>query len=247
MTISVLQWNVLFNEDIQHITEFLKANPADVVCLQELTLNYSKQSEKNTPRFVAEQLSYNYFAKEISLEKESGEPFILANGIFSRFPIISSRYVWINKTAGDGGYDDEHRAYIEVDLKTPAGNLTVATTHMSFVPYFKDTPRKKREADDLAKEIRSHDKRFIFTGDLNATPDTYTIKTISKHLKNAGPDLGQKTWTTKPFSYQGFEETKRNWRLDYVFTTKDLEVLSAEILETDYSDHLPIMATVSVE
>ncbi len=246
MTISVLQWNVLFQEDIHNIVEFLKLNPADIICLQELTINYPKQTEKNTPQYVAEQLGYEYYAKEITLKKSSGESFILANGIFSRFPIVGTKYSWINKTTGAGGYDDEHRVYVEVSIKLPVGNVTFATTHMSFTPYFKSTPRKKREADELIKEIRLHNKSYIFTGDLNSAPDTYTVKEISKHLKNVGPELQQNTWTTKPFSYQGFEETERNWRLDYIFATKDIKVKSAEILETVYSDHLPIFVSIEI-
>lgn len=245
MIISVLQWNILFTEDIHGIAAFLKAHPADIICLQELTIDYPTQRVKDTPRFIAQQLGYNYFAKDIPLKKTDGQIMNLGNGIFSRFPIVSTRLAWINET-GQGGSDDERRAYLEVTLKIPGGEVTVATTHLSFIPYFKNTPRKEREAGDLMTETTRHKTHFIFTGDLNATPDSSIVQAISRHLKNAGPEFGQKTWTTKPFSYMGFEETKRNWRLDYVLITKDIQVVSAEILETNYSDHLPILAKLEI-
>ena len=246
MTITVLQWNVYFQEDIHNIAEFLKANPADVICLQELTIDYAKQTVKNTPLYIAEQLGYNYYSQEVPFKRRDGTLLNLTNGIFSRFPIENTRPAWIHESINQNDKNDQRRAYLEATLKIPGSNVTIATTHLSFAPAFTNTPRKKREADDLCKEMSRHDKAFIFTGDLNATPDSYMVKTISKHLKNAGPDPQQKTWTTKPFSYQGFEETQRNWRLDYIFTTKDVKVLKAEILETNYSDHLPIFTKLMI-
>ena len=53
--------------------------------------------------------------------------------------------------------------------------------------------------------------------------------------------MTQATWTTKPFDYGGFAETELRWRLDYAFATPDLEITSAKIVETEYSDHLPIL------
>ena len=67
------------------------------------------------------------------------------------------------------------------------------------------------------------------------------MQEIQKYLKNAGPDPSEKTWTTKPFSYKGFEASTLDWRLDYCFVTPDLQITSAEVVKTSYSDHLPIL------
>jgi endonuclease/exonuclease/phosphatase (EEP) superfamily protein YafD len=113
---------------------------------------------------------------------------------------------------------------------------------MSYTHQFEITPRKTQETDTLVDIISSHKSSYIFTGDLNAVPGSYTINRIAKYLKNAGPDITQATWTTKPFSYDNFEETELKWRLDYIFATDDIKVTSTEILNTNYSDHLPILA-----
>ena len=63
---------------------------------------------------------------------------------------------------------------------------------------------------------------------------------------NLGPDYHEKTWTTKPFSYNGFSENSLNWRLDFVFGTKDIKVISSEIIKTDLSDHLPILIKIEI-
>lgn len=170
----------------------------------------------------------------------------MANGIFSKYPIISTSYQWINEASGTGRYDDEYRAYIEATLDIEGFEVTVATTHMSYTNAFVSTSRKQQETLRLVALLRSKQSRFIFTGDLNATTDSPTIRAVSNVLRNIGPVPEKSTWTTKPFSYDGFEETELKWRLDYVFTSYDVKTISAKILDTVYSDHLPILAEVEL-
>jgi endonuclease/exonuclease/phosphatase (EEP) superfamily protein YafD len=94
--------------------------------------------------------------------------------------------------------------------------------------------------------LASKKDNYVVTGDLNATPDSYLVPKIEKLLSHAGPKYEVKTWTTKPFSYNGFDETELNWRLDYVFATSDVCVVSSEVVPTEYSDHLPIITQLSV-
>jgi endonuclease/exonuclease/phosphatase family metal-dependent hydrolase len=247
MLISVLQWNVWYQEDIRHIAAFIQEVDPDILCLQELTIDHSIQTVKHTPDYLTGHLGYYTFYHPIHIDTQEGNRVTIANGIFSRFPISRRHFAWINKPKGVGGFDDEHRAYVEANLDLPdTPPLTVATAHMSYTQRFETTPAKQAETDVLLHQLERHHDRLIFTGDLNVLPDSPTIKAVSNHLKSAGPDFQQNTWTTKPFDYQGFHETKLNWRLDYVFATSDLKPVSAEILQTDYSAHLPILAKFEV-
>ncbi len=246
MEITILQWNIWYQEDIRNVTTFLRQHPADMICIQELSINLPEQSVPDTPKYIAETLGYNYYYKDLPLNSTDGKVIAWADGVFSKFPITNKRFVWINKPKGKGGYDDEYRAYVEITVEIGGKELTVATTHMSYTDRFHETANKRQEANKLAGIIKDRRRNYIFAGDLNATPDSYTIEQISKHLEHTGPDYEQKTWTTKPFSYRGFKATTLGWRLDYIFVTKDIEVLSAKILETDYSDHLPIFAKLKL-
>lgn len=247
MLISVLQWNTWYQEDIRHIARFLHEVNPDIFCLQELTIDHSVQAVKHTPDYLTGHLGYYTYYHPIRIEAPDGRRATIANGIFSRFPITRHRFAWINEPKGAGGYDDEYRAYVEATLDLPHNpSVTIATTHLSYTHRFEPTPAKQAETDALIQQLSRHHDRLVFTGDLNAPPDSPTIKAIGKHLKSAGPDPTEKTWTTKPFDYQGFAETDLNWRLDYVFATPDLKPVSAEILPTDYSDHLPILAKFDV-
>lgn len=242
MKFTILQWNVWYKEDIRNVAKFLREHPADLICLQELTIQNIPEIG-HTPDYIARQLGYHHFYKEIDL----GEGKInIANGIFSKYPIASTDWHWVNEASGTGHYDDEYRAYVEATLDVNGTQVTVATTHMSYTNAFVSTPRKMQETQRLVDIIKTKKERFIFTGDLNAAPDSPIIQAINGVLQNVGPDFEQPTWTTKPFSYDGFEETELRWRLDYIFASPDIKTVSAEVLKTEYSDHLPVMVEVSV-
>lgn len=242
MQVSIIQWNVWYKEDIRNVAKLLLDHSADVICLQELTLQDISEIG-HTPDYIAKQLGYHHFYKAI----DQGEGEIdIANGIFSRYPIIDTKWEWINTATGTGHYDDEYRAYVEATIDVSGRKLTVATTHMSYSNAFVSTLRKKQEADRLAAILKTKKQSYVFTGDLNAAPGAPTINKVSAILHNVGPNLMEKTWTTKPFSYDGFEETELRWRLDYIFATSDIKTISAEVLKTDYSDHLPVLAQIEL-
>ncbi len=242
MKLSILQWNVWYKEDICNIAAFLKEHPADVICLQEMTIQDTSESG-HAPNYIAKQLGYGYFYKAIPLGEDE-PPFV--NGVFSKYPIVHTNWQWVNEAGGSGHYDDEYRAYVEVTIDVDGEQVTVATTHLFYSHGFVNTTRKEHEADRLVAILKTKSERFVLTGDLNAAPDSPTIQKVGSVLKNVGPDLSQKTWTTKPFAYDGFEENNLNWRLDYIFATPDVKTVSAEILKTDFSDHLPIWAEVEL-
>lgn len=246
MKLTLLQWNVWYKEDIRNITNEIKRLNPDIVCLQELTVNHEDQEIKDTIKHVAGMLGYNFYAPLIPLRELEGQELSLANGIFTKFPIKSQKRVWINEPTGGGGYDDEYRAYVEVVLDIDGQDLAVGTVHMSYTHRFEVTESKKAETDKLVSELKKPTIPFIFTGDLNATDESYTIEEVSKILKNAGPAHDEKTWTTKPFSYQGFEEDKLNWRLDYTFVNEKIRVANSNVVETPYSDHLPLLVEVEL-
>jgi endonuclease/exonuclease/phosphatase family metal-dependent hydrolase len=234
--VTFLQWNVLYGEDIHNIAAFLKAEQPDIACLQELTIGYPKQTEADTPHYLAETLGYHYYHKDQAIDGTDGDHLTFVIGIFSRFPMTSKRFVWLNQPEWGG----EFRAYIEVDLEVDGRTLTVGTTHLTYTDRFIPTTSKEQEFARLLATVQGREQRFILSGDLNVVPDFHGIAELRQRFQPADPPYGQKTWTTKPFDYLGFKTNELDWRLDYVFASRDIKVLDTVILPTDYSDHLPV-------
>ncbi len=238
----LLQWNIWYREDTKNVLEALRETDAEILCLQELTINHPEfNRDVNVPEFLARELGFNYiFAPAVEKENQK-----YGNGIFSRFPILSSKTCFIQNppenSEGSVDYSQEGRIYVEASIQTDEGEVTVGTAHKSYTDRFAMTLAKETETNRLIGILRAKKERYIFAGDLNTLPGSYTINEISKVLNHCGPAMDEKTWTTKPFSYNGFEANTLDWRLDYCFATADIQIKDAKVVKTIYSDHLPIL------
>lgn len=239
MTLKILQWNAWIFEKKENVLNVVKELDPDIVCLQELTIDSTFQGNDNVIEYLAEELGYNQFHKQIKNLAPSDGVGDLANGILTKWPITSTSWQWLQQPQNGGlNYDDQYRAYVEAVIKVSEHELTVGTVHISYTHKFQDTPQRKQEVDNLIEIARNKSSSYVLTGDFNSLPNSYLVSNLQKYLVHAGPEFSNKTWTTKPFSYNGFEETDLNWRLDYVFTTRDVRcyhlVQFKQITQTTY-------------
>jgi endonuclease/exonuclease/phosphatase family metal-dependent hydrolase len=247
MTFKLLQWNIWFEEELENVVSLLEQVDADVICLQELTVNSKLHPGVNFPVMIAQRLKLHSFFKESQSWERDGQKEIQGNGIFSKQPILETDFKFLREGVfNTRDFSKEGRVYLEVKVRVGESILLVGTTHLSYTHKFKESIVKEKEVSKLLDILQDKKGNFVFTGDLNAPPDSSTIKGIEKFLRNCGPDCDQKSWTTKAFNYNDFKENHLNWRLDYVFGTEDMRVKSARILETSYSDHLPILVELDV-
>lgn len=246
MNIKILQWNVWRKERAENIVKEVKKIKPDIFCVQELIQDSRKNID--TAKYIAKQLRLNYFYKQAETWSNREELEAQGNAIFTEFPIIKKTFSYLQKPLHNPpDAMHEGRVYLEVRCKINKQILSVATTHLSFTPFFKITAQRKKEINNLTKILSDKKRNFIFAADLNSAPDSYTVVQISKYLQHAGPVFSQKTWTTKAFDYHHlFREDKLNWRLDYVFTSQDVKVTDAKILKTKYSDHLPVFVKINI-
>lgn len=243
MTIKHLQWNIWYKEKINNVVRLIKELDPDVVSLQELAINcVDNPGIASTAEYVAEKTGMHFHFKEADRWNDDDEMEAIGNGIFSKYPLVRTFAQHVQEPPAEfTDYSHEGRVYIEADIQVGGSVITIGTTHLSYVPWFEITDAKRREADNLLPLLKP--KGYIFSGDLNSSPDSYTITELSKRLRSCGPDHSENTWTTKPFEHGGFEEHELNWRLDYSFASSDMRCVSSEIIKTDFSDHLPILST----
>lgn len=233
MELSLLQWNVSYLEDFKAITKQIKTINPDIVCLQELTLNH-EPNNLDTGKYLASHLGYHsHFEYELS-SLPDGSQALMGEGIFSRYPLIHNG----NESLQAGS----ERKYLYATISTPGGVVHVGTAHLLFHPRFQTTPHKQSMVERLIANIPPNPQPYIFVGDLNSTPRSKAFRTLRHHLKNAGPALTQKTWTTKPFEIGRFRYDQLRYRLDYILYRGSLKPSAATIVPTPLSDHLPILA-----
>jgi endonuclease/exonuclease/phosphatase family metal-dependent hydrolase len=250
MEISILQWNAWYKEKPTSIINFLKEVDADVLCLQELTQTSEYNPGINIPELIESELALQPAFFVAQTWASGGEVLRdQGNAIFSKYPIRDKRKFAIQDFVyDDPNFDEEGRDYIEADIDINGMLLTVGTTHMSYTDRFAGSLRRSTEDSKLIEYIGYDRTNFYFSGDLNATPKSQIINNIPRqtNLRIASPPYDENTWTTKPFSYQGFNVDTLKYRLDYAFASHDIRILSTKILQTTVSDHLPILTVIKI-
>jgi endonuclease/exonuclease/phosphatase family metal-dependent hydrolase len=117
--------------------------------------------------------------------------------------------------------DEEPRAAVIAQMKTPLGALTVANTHLSFVPGW-----NRRQLRRLVHDLRGFPGPRLLTGDLNLTP--VPVRRWS----------GMRTLATAPT----FPAAEPNRQIDHILT--DDEHLRGGAARADLmpiSDHRPLV------
>ena len=186
------------------------------------------------------------FEKEYMDLKNNGNELVLS-GILSRFPISRNTYFYTSEMkAGELGDIKRGSVYIEIEVNINNKKLTIATDHLSYISRFEENDKKTKEVKELIKIIKRKKADFIFSGDLNAPPNSYIVRQLKTYLNSCGPDDNEKSAFSKDLhDYEGWT-TGFEWRLDYVFASKDMKVKSAKIIKTEYSDHLPILVEFEI-
>lgn len=230
----ILQWNIWYKENINNIAKELIRIDADVVCIQELSFVGDDRTSVNVLNQV-----YPYIYYEIADTFLDGRS--QCNAILSKYPVINKNKSYVQEPGMDkNDYSKEGRIYLEASINCNDKAYNIGTTHLSYTHKFEETELKDKEVNRLIDIIKNK-TNYVFTGDLNTISTSKYINKISEYYINHDTI---NTWTTKPFSYNGFEVNELDYKLDYVFTSNDINVKRIEVIDTEYSDHLPILCEI---
>ncbi|MFL5739690.1 MAG: endonuclease/exonuclease/phosphatase family protein [Flavisolibacter sp.] len=236
----------------------IKAQNADILCFQEF-FSSTDPDYYNNLSYISKELAYPYyfFARDSEGPRQWG-----GQVIFSRLPILDSGMIRFPKPSMP-------ETLVHVDVALQGDTIRVYTTHLQSVQFrrkefeeiesIKNTDdgivensknifsKLKRgvvlrcsQADLVKKEISSSPHPFVLTGDFNDVPNSYTYFTIrGEDLKDAFLQTG--LGVGKTFSY-----IAPTLRIDYMFTTPQLEVKQFNRIIKNYSDHYMLVADLMV-
>ena len=154
----ITTWNVnSLAARLQHVLDWTKANPVDVLCLQELKLTDDK-----FPLDVLRAAGYEHCAV-------FGQKTYNGVAVMSRFPLRD-----IVKNIA--GFEDENSRLLSVTLDTPAGELRVVNGYFvnGQAPGSEKFDYKMswlRGLRDYVREELGHHPRLVLLGDFNIAPE----------------------------------------------------------------------------
>lgn len=224
--------------DLERIAREIEAGGAQIIGLQEVDRHWSSRSNyEDQAAWLAARLDMHYaYAANLDLAPEAGRTDRRQYGtaVLSKFPILSSE----NHLLTNIQYAEkptEQRGLLETVIN-------VAGTHVSFYNTHLDH-RRSEQRQLQVKEIlgitSESNRPAVLVGDLNATPQSTEMQQLMASFTDVFAALGQDGDYTMPV-----ENPDR--RIDYILARGEIEPRKAEVIQTAASDHLPVIADISV-
>ncbi|MCX2573212.1 endonuclease/exonuclease/phosphatase family protein [Pedobacter sandarakinus] len=240
----------------EKILQIVKDQNPDVVCFQEFYTRY--KGDFNTVDSLKKMLNSKHYYF-VPTNKNDFEAIGLA--IFSKYPIKKTGKIpFVEGFAGNMS--------IYADLKVNDQILRIYNVHFQSISFEKQDyeyldkvkemntelqPSKRilrmlksaflkrsSQVDVMKKEMASCTTPYLIAGDFNDTPASYVVTQITQGLNNAFIKKGS-----------GFGKTYNgkfpNFQIDYIATSKDLEVLNYKIDEAKLSDHFPVRSDLRLK
>ncbi len=210
--------------DFEIMADAIKSVGADIVGLNEM------RGKGNSSEFLAQteilaKLSgfrQLYFAP--ALEFQSG-PY--GNGFISKYPIIKTENIPVPdpiEKKYDGYY--ETRCLLKAKL---SNGVTVLVCHFGLNP-----DEQENAVKTVIENLES--EKCVLMGDFNVKPDNELLNPIREKMVDTADYFdGEK------FS---FPSDNPNRKIDYIFVSPDIKVLSADIPPIVASDHRPHIAEI---
>lgn len=227
---------------------FIIKTDADVLCLQE----FSGDNHATTKRALDRLMLAGY--------KHHGRGWGSLM-ILSRYPISHQYYHVFPKTYNSYNYADiefkgstirvfnfhlqsiKMGADADVIAHTPNAEYiknNKKTYLTAFKKIAKAQQRRAEQVEKLKNELEATPYPYVVCGDLNDTPFSYAYQYLSTNLSDAYTSCRWGVGTT----YRGKLPLLR---IDYQFCNKDLMFHTLKVFDKDFSDHKPLLSSLSLK
>lgn len=234
MTIKFLSFNIQSCRDYvkRNFDPLLMANTirylgSEIIGLNEVRSDGSHPDFFNHTKIIAESLGYDYYYFGQALTLDSG-PY--GNAIISKYPIKRIKTFIIP----DPVVKDED-AYYETRgiIKAEIADFTVLITHVGLAK--SEQTNAIKTIMNLIDDIKTP---IVLMGDFNMEPNNPLLSPIYSHFIDTAT-----FFSTPLLSFPSINPVKK---IDYIFVTPEIEIITADIPQITASDHYPHTATLKI-
>ena len=221
----------IVTERIRRIGNLIRENNPDLVFLQEVVLDSGLGSFNQAP-VLAEKTGMHMWVFGQCIN--DGLPFyrmIEGNAILSRWPLepLTNQKMAGNKAFYEIGYDDQSTLWCKADIG--GQEILLASVHLNASDFYEVRLPQVQQLLDFAG-----DRPAILAGDFNADPNELEIRRIVDTGKFAVKLNG-------PFTISSYDPHRT---IDHIFVPRDWQLLEHRVIQTDLSDHLPVLSTFRI-
>ncbi len=241
-SVRVLVYNIHAGKDaagqanLERVARLVLEHAADVVLLQEVDRGTRRSGGVDQLQALMDATEFEgAFGRTLDYDGGLYGIAALSRGGFGfqdTVPLV------ISPPQARAGGSHEPRGALVTVVRTRWGRWQAITTHLDASS---GDDYRQQEADDLReilRERRAAGLPLMLGGDMNATPDSAVVKKLLAFgLRDAWTECG----TGDGFTFPASQPIKR---IDYLFLTGTLRCTSAQVLDTQASDHRPLLVTV---
>jgi endonuclease/exonuclease/phosphatase family metal-dependent hydrolase len=242
-SVRVLVFNIHAGKDasgkdnVADVARLIRSTNADVALLQEVDRNTNRSGKVDQLRTLADATGFSA-AFGRSLDYDGGQYGIAA---LARNGFIYDETVGLPVTPLQerAGGSHEPRAALLAVAVSGLGRLQTVNTHLdaSGVDSY-----RRQEVESVLNIVRARLSAVtpvLVAGDFNSEPDSAVVSRFrDTGLRDAWSECGR----GDGFTYPADRPTKR---IDYVFLGGTLRCTAAEVLDTQVSDHRPLLVTLA--
>ncbi len=235
MKIKAATYNILHCEDylkekidFEAFAEVVRKLDADVIGLNEVHGKGKLPEYEEQAEILGKLTGYNYFFAKAT-EIDGPNPF--GNAVLTRLPVKEFSVIPIPDPV-EKKYDNlyETRCILKMITDTDP-QFTILITHFGL------NPDEIENAVNVVIENIT-DENCIFMGDLNSESDNPLMAEIQSRMNDSA--------VIKEIPDCTFIADNPYKRIDYIFTSKNIKVLSYSVPEIVLSDHRPVITELEV-
>ena len=254
----LVSFNISIKKDnTSGVIDLLNNLAPDFVALQESMMPHEKsvyagfRSGEDISNYFFDQMPYSFFAPLYIAKcvtnsgvviKDFGGKAEQGTQVLSRHPICSAE----NKFYYGGykiGYDATHfkekdwaRSILVAIISLPNNKkIKIIDVHGIWNLTRMGDNRTIAQSEFIIAELLKDEMPTIVAGDFTLLPESPSIKMLEQYLTNLS--VKYKLQITRPKS----DNDKKCMVVDYIFVTNDIKVKDFMVVDTDVSDHLPLM------
>ena len=220
--------------NLERIADLILNRKADLVALQEVDDSVERSFKINIPDSLARLTGMHYYFSK-NIEYQGGE---YGNAILSRYPIKEKNnhhYKMIR--------EGEQRGLLQIVVDINGNKIGFMNTHIDFRGDDTERLMNVEEIKDIAAPLEFP---VIICGDFNDIPLGRTHTNMLENFK----DVWEELKSNEGFTYPADNPIKR---IDYIFYANSdqnnykLTPISADVINSDASDHLPVVAEFEMD
>ncbi len=247
-------------DNSKEIGNFIKSQNPDIVAFQEIIRYFDEsvfdmyKSKKHIEEIIGKKLPYSFFGPQWIADamRKNGKMHRDFNGfveqgneIITKFPILNATNEFFHKHYSlelewTNFYTEDHPRCVQVvGLEVNGKKLQILNLHGLYSRDKKDSERTLNQCKYILKAAKRKDIPTIIVGDFNLLPDTESIKIIDKEFRNLVTEHNIES-TVPGYDY-GTESKRGRLIEDYIFVNDKIKVNNFEVIDTNISDHLPLV------